>query len=341
MIKDTGLNQDGKTTTITSPSADAQVKLIRECYARAGLELSDTGYVEAHMTGTAAGDPVEAEALARTFGKSREAHDPVIIGSVKTNLGHTEPVSGLAALIKTAFALKHKLIPPNLNYKTTNPEIHLDDWHLQVPTALTPWPENKLLRASVNNFGYGGTNSHAILEPAPATKKAHSNGSHHANGNSTNGNGIHSTDPDRSYIFVLSAKDSVACQTMMRRFAAHVTETRPSPSDLAYTLAHRRSMHSWVAAVRAKTLDELADRLREPARKPLNASRRPRLGFVFNGQGAQWHAMGRELLTAYPVFGRAIREADAILKEYGASWCLMGMFQALLPISPLCFGFAN
>ncbi|KAJ4296095.1 hypothetical protein N0V88_004797 [Collariella sp. IMI 366227] len=328
VIKDTGLNQDGKTTTITSPSADAQVKLIRECYARAGLEIADTGYVEAHMTGTAAGDPVEAEALARTFGSSREAHDPVIVGSVKTNLGHTEPVSGLAALIKTTFALKHKLIPPNLNYKTTNPEIRLNDWHLRVPTAPTSWPENKLLRASINNFGYGGTNAHAILEPAPVKKGAHSYGAHNANGNSANGNsangnGTHGTGPDLSYVFVLSAKDSVACQAMIRRFATHITETRPSLSDLAYTLAHRRSMHPWVAAVRAKTLDELADRLREPARKPLNASRRPRLGFVFNGQGAQWHAMGRELLTAYPVFGRAIREADAILKGYGASWCLM------------------
>lgn len=108
-------------------------------------------------------------------------------GSVKTNLGHTGPVSGLAAVIKTAFVLKHKLIPPNLNYETTNPEIHdLDAWHLQVPTTPTLWPENKTLRASVNDFGYGGTNAHAILEPPPAQEEAPSNGNL-----STNGNGVH------------------------------------------------------------------------------------------------------------------------------------------------------
>ena len=177
VIRDSGLNQDGKTTTITSPSADAQVKLIQECCRRAGFDLSETGYVEAHMTGTLAGDPIEAEALARTFSKSRDAHEPVLVGSVKTNVGHTEPVSGLAAIIKTTFALKNALIPPNLNYETGNPEIPLGEWHLRLPTMLTPWPKHKLLRASINNFGYGGTNGHVILDPAPTpTTGARSNG---------------------------------------------------------------------------------------------------------------------------------------------------------------------
>lgn len=131
VIRDTGLNQDGKTTTITSPSMAAQVKLIETCYKRAGLDFSDTGYVEAHMTGTKIGDAAEAEALAKTFGKS-QACDPILVGSVKTNIGHTEAVSGLAAIIKTAFALKHGQIAPNLNYEETNPKISLDEWHLQV-----------------------------------------------------------------------------------------------------------------------------------------------------------------------------------------------------------------
>lgn len=117
------------------------------------------------MTGTAAGDPVEAEAIARTFGKSREAHDPIVVGSIKKNVGHPKPVSGLAAIIKTTFALKNRLIPPNLNFEIPNPQIDLQGWHLKVPTTPVPWPQDKLLRASVNNFGYGGTNSHLILEP--------------------------------------------------------------------------------------------------------------------------------------------------------------------------------
>lgn len=115
---------------------EAQVKLIEECYSRAGLNLADTGYVEAHMTGTATGDPIEAEAIARTFGKHRSAHNPVLVGGVKTNVGHTEPVSGLAAIIKTAFILKNGVIPPNLNYEKTNPKIPLEKWHLQVRVFL-------------------------------------------------------------------------------------------------------------------------------------------------------------------------------------------------------------
>lgn len=317
VIRDTGLNQDGKTTTITSPSADAQVKLIQECYRRAGLDISETGYVEAHMTGTAAGDPVEAEAIARTFGKSRQAYNPIQVGSVKTNLGHTEPVSGLAAIIKTAYALKHAMIPPNLNYKNGNPSIPLHQWHLEVPTTLTPWPQDKLLRASINNFGYGGTNGHAILEPAPSTANLH-----RSNGDHTIRESMYWDNQER--VFVVSAKDSVVCQSMMRRLAAHITETLPSAGDLAYTLSERRSRHPWVTAVRARSIGELAERLQEPERKALHAYKRPRLGFVFNGQGAQWYAMGRELITTYPVFCRAIVAAGAILKEYGASWSLIG-----------------
>ncbi|KAK7959439.1 Compactin diketide synthase [Apiospora aurea] len=341
IIKDTGLNQDGKTTTITSPSADAQVKLIRECYARAGYDMKDTGYVEAHMTGTAAGDPIEAEAIARTFGKAREPHDPVVVGSVKTNVGHTEPVSGLAAIIKTTFALKNRVIPPNLNFEKANPEIDLQGWHLRVPTAPLPWPQDKLLRASINNFGYGGTNGHLILEPYPSPSALQNgsnglgNGYNGVHNGVTNGNGIANgssngthngnghADTTRSQVFLLSAKDSVACQTMMDVFATHVEKTEPSVEDLAYTLANRRSIHSWVTAVRAQTIEELAKRLRDPLVKPSSTSKRPRLAFVFNGQGAQWHAMGRELIDAYPVFGQSVREADKALREYGASWSLI------------------
>lgn len=207
-----------------------------------------------------------------------------------------------------------------------------------------PWPQGKLLRASVNNFGYGGTNAHAILESAPASIAKTPGRNNHINGlngvyisgahrdgiqNGTQ-NGDGHANPDRSHVFFLSAKDSVARQTMMGRFAAHLATTMPSASDLAYTLAHWRSMHSWVAAVRARTINEMMERLQDPRLRPSSTSKRPRLAFVFNGQGAQWHAMGRELIDAYPVFGRSIREADDILKEYGASWSLRGMYEIYL-----------
>lgn len=111
------------------------------------------------MTGTPVGDPIEAEALARTFGLSRPVDDPILVGSVKTVIGHTEPVSGIAAIIKTCYALRDRVIPANLNYDVPNKKIPLVDWHLKVPTASTPWPKDKMLRASINNFGYGGANA--------------------------------------------------------------------------------------------------------------------------------------------------------------------------------------
>lgn len=314
IIRTTGLNQDGKTTTITSPSTEAQIKLIRECYRRTGLDFSDTGYVEAHGTGTQVGDTIEAEALAKTFGSSREENDPIIVGSVKTNIGHTEPVSGLAAIIKATFALKHAIIPPNLNYITTNPAIRLRDWHLQVPTTPIAWPKNKLLRASVNNFGYGGTNGHAILE-SPHTSHAYCKGSPVGQKNPNEG--------QQSRVFVVSAKDVTACQNSMQRLAAWIEDNRPSPDDLAFTLCERRTLLPWRTVVRAKSLDELVDQLRNSSRKPILVKRRPRLGFVFNGQGAQWHAMGRELMFGYPLFAHTVAKASGILAGYGATWSLM------------------
>jgi acyl transferase domain-containing protein len=207
-----------------------------------------------------------------------------------------------------------------------------------VPTALTPWPADKPLRASINNFGYGGTNAHVILEAAPKTssqiKESHSNGAGSANSSSV------STEADRSLVYIVSAKDSVASQAMNKNMAAYIRESiangkAPLPTDLAYTLAERRSLFTWVTAVRARSLAELADRLDEPDRKASCSTRKPRLGFVFNGQGAQWYAMGRELINAYPVFHSAMLNADLILKEYGATWSLHGTL-ALFCISVTC-----
>ncbi|AEO58697.1 polyketide synthase [Thermothelomyces thermophilus ATCC 42464] len=322
VIRETGLNQDGLTKTITSPSVESQIKLIEKCYGRAGLDLADTGYVEAHMTGTRAGDLAEATALARTFGRARKPGDPVYVGSVKTNVGHTEAVSGLAAIIKTLFALKHRVIPPNINYQTPNPEIPLEEWNLAVPTSLVPWPADKALRASVNNFGYGGANAHVILEAPP--------GEYEEKRRARAPKGP--AESEQSRIFLVSGKDQVATSGLMANLAAYVREL-PDDSTLggiARTLDEGRTRFRWLAAVRARTRAELAERLSQPSTKPkpqpahVTSGKRPRLGFVLNGQGAQWHAMGRELIAAYPVFGDAVRRADAVLRgRYGADWSLL------------------
>ena len=321
VIRNSGLNQDGKTATITSPSMDSQVRLIRDCYRRAGLDLSETAYVEAHMTGTQAGDATEAESLARTFGMSRAINDPVWVGSVKTNVGHTEGVSGLAGIIKTAMAMKYQCIPPNLNYAVGSDKIPLEEWRLQVPTSLIPWPQNKPLRASINNFGYGGTNAHVILESAPAPSIT--------NGNSHVSDASNTANDDASRLYILSAQDAATVKVIAKNLAFYLRQrieakTTPSAGDLAFTLAERRSRLSWVATVRASKMIGLIDQLEKgPAMKVAYApssKQPPRLGFVFNGQGAQWHAMGRELIYAYPVFASAVDEADEILHGYGADW---------------------
>ena len=132
VIRGTGVNQDGKTETITTPSEEAQRNLIRECYQRAGLDMSHTGYFEAHGTGTPTGDPIEARAIASAFKNKTATGQSLRIGSVKTNIGHTETTSGLASIIKVTLALEKGQIPPSINFEKPNENIHLEDWNLKV-----------------------------------------------------------------------------------------------------------------------------------------------------------------------------------------------------------------
>jgi acyl transferase domain-containing protein/NADPH:quinone reductase-like Zn-dependent oxidoreductase len=166
VIRNTGSNQDGNTPGITLPSSDAQAALICSTYARAGLPLCDTGYFEAHGTGTAAGDPIETSALGATFGKARPDGSPLYIGSIKANIGHLEGASGLAGLTKALYVLEKGLIPPQVWLDNVNPRILLDAWNLAIPRKLMAWPADGLRRVSVNSFGFGGANAHCIIDDA-------------------------------------------------------------------------------------------------------------------------------------------------------------------------------
>ncbi|RKU46330.1 Type I Iterative Polyketide synthase (PKS) [Coniochaeta pulveracea] len=391
VIRETGLNQDGKTETITSPSQRAQEELIRACYQRAGLDPANTQYFEAHGTGTPTGDPIEARAVAGVFSKGRRHGDRLRIGSVKTNIGHTEPTSGLASVIKVALALEKSLIPPSVNFEQPNRKIDLAEWNLEIPTTLQPWPAGTdgVRRASVNNFGYGGSNAHVIMESyhaggsrngadslsnghASATNlngavnsdhvtnghdldamvNGNANGdtiangqtkaqtSNHVNGHDsalvlTNGSSkrnVHSEDTPSAFPFrvlLLTAKDEQACQTLATNFAAYLEAKAPSSSsaesvlldNLVHTLSYRRTVHPWVTTHQFTTLATLVESLRVP--RPTRVWSPPRLGMVFTGQGAQWYAMGRELIHAYPVFRASITEAERYLTEFGADYSLM------------------
>ncbi|OCL05917.1 reducing type I polyketide synthase [Glonium stellatum] len=327
VIRQSALNQDGKTQTITSPSQKAQEELIRACYRAAGLRPSDTAYVEAHGTGTQAGDPVEAGAIGAVFGEGRSSEKPLFMGSVKTNVGHMETASGFASIIKVALALEKGFIPPSINFENPNEKIPLKKWKLKIPRRLEPWPSGSERRASINNFGYGGANAHVIMEssnyPWSYSTKA-------VNGFAANGsaNNIMNAMCGRSRVFVLSAKDEAATRSMITNFSEYLRSSESQGEEellnsLAYTLGERRSRFSWLVAVQGRTLQDLSIALEDSTLNLSRSVETPRLGFVFTGQGAQWYGMGRELIEAYPIFEDSLREADRILKGLGAPWSLI------------------
>src|SRR6267154_617704 len=169
VIIGTALNQDGHTNGISLPSAEAQARLVIEACADAGVAPSQIGFVEAHGTGTAVGDPIEAHALAAALCEGRSPEAPLLIGSVKTNLGHLETAAGVAGLVKALLVLKHGRIPPSLHFETPNPNIDFAALKLRVPVALEPFPDTGGARVvGVNSFGFGGANAHVLLTEAPA-----------------------------------------------------------------------------------------------------------------------------------------------------------------------------
>ncbi|MCJ1394622.1 hypothetical protein MMC18_007502 [Xylographa bjoerkii] len=331
VIRESALNQDGKSETITSPSQAAQIELMRETYRRAGLSPNDTQYFEAHGTGTPTGDGIEARSIAAVFGpRSKGRTRPLHIGSVKTSLGHTEAASGIAALVKVVLAMEKDQIPPNVNFDKPNPKLHLDQWGMKVVTELESWPaaQGETRRASINNFGYGGTNSHVILQDArsflpksPARIKA--------------SNSLGS----ESEVLVLYGRDEQACQRMVSAvkeyLQARISSTEDPASlirNLAWTLSQRRTRFSsgWVSTHTVQwsddknVLEQVIRCLDAPQFKPvrLPGDKVPRIGMVFTGQGAQWHAMARELIEAYRLFRSTLQEAESYLNEFGADWSL-------------------
>ncbi|KAF3920592.1 hypothetical protein ABW21_db0201640 [Orbilia brochopaga] len=328
VIRETGMNQDGHTPTITSPSQEAQESLIRAVYERAGLNLADTTYVESHGTGTVVGDTIETGALGRTLGANRPSTKPLFVGSVKANFGHTEATSGLAAVIKVVLMLEKGYILPQALFDTPSPKIDFKGLNLQVPMKLTPWPENRPRRASVNNFGAGGTNAHAIIESVECSLSNLPNRANigQRNPSKTNDLVLKEISGSQRFLLTVSAKEEKSIRAAMEKleqYSRSVTiNSGVKLSDLAYTLTERRSKQSWRAAVSVRSMQELSSTLGDNSIRPakLSLARPPRLGFVFTGQGAQWSAMGRELVETYPVYREALDRANRHIRSLGASW---------------------
>lgn len=308
------------------PSVSAQESLIRSVYKTANLDPRDTGYVEAHGTGTKVGDPVEATALHAVFGEGRTKRQPLYIGGVKPNIGHLEGASGVVSVIRTVMMLERGFVLPNCDFDKVKDDIPLDEWNIKVPTKQLPWPRGKRY-ASVNNFGYGGTNAHVVLAKAPPAN------TQLLTQRFDIANGLYYADTEMrsplQKVFVLSGNDEQAAYALLHSLGIYC-EQNPEAFDLAlmdnlaYTLGQRRSSLPWRVAISAGAGSELVSKLAAPDTKPRRSLGDPSVGFLFTGQGAQWNAMGRDLMKTYPIFAETMHRADQHISSLGATFSIIG-----------------
>ncbi|KAF2728283.1 reducing type I polyketide synthase [Polyplosphaeria fusca] len=356
VIRGSGSNHDGRTTGLTNPSKSAQSQLIRDTYARARLSMTETRFVEAHGTGTAMGDPIEANAIGETFRSSRQPNQPLYVGALKSNIGHLEGASGIAGVIKTILVLEKGIIPPNANFVNINPRIDPEGLCITLPNKAVPWPAYGLRRASVNSFGFGGTNAHIILDDALHYLKDRSLlGNHQTvltptlsenyfresspaviSGRSTlngtnNGsmNGLSKTQgADGSFprLFAISAGDKETLGTHATLYADHVrgilarsTGKNSFLEDFIYTMSARRTTLPWRTTTIVESVKDLTDL---SARLPpaQQAIPEPALCLVFTGQGAQYPGGAFSVLQRYDAYRRSLEDAEEYLQRFGCKW---------------------
>ncbi|MFD4553691.1 acyltransferase domain-containing protein [Streptomyces sp. NPDC058469] len=318
VIRATAVNSDGRSNGLLAPNPAAQQALLSTAYARAGLAPAHVDHVEAHGTGTPLGDPIEAGALGAVLGAGRDPEQPLLLGSVKGNLGHLESAAGITGLVKTVLALHHDLVPPSLHGTT------LDDARLRVVTEPEPWPRySGTATAGISGFGFGGTNAHAVLEewrPAvlPVDELAVLRGTDPA---------VPSVEAPAARLHLLSDVDTERVRDTASRLTAWLRTPEGSaarPADVARTLAGRVGRGPVRAAVVAHDGGELADALGALAQGGSRDARvmtgdRDLVGrgpvWVFSGYGSQWAGMGRQLLLEEPAFAAAVEKLDAQLSD--------------------------
>jgi acyl transferase domain-containing protein/acyl carrier protein len=321
VLRGSAVLHDGRSAGLTVPNGAAQQAVIRAALKDAGLPPSAVTYVEAHGTGTALGDPIEVRALGAVLGEDRTADRPLVLGSVKTNIGHLESAAGVASLIKAVLAVHHREIPPHLHLRTLNPDVAQEPTPKLIPTAVLPWPEGAPRVAGVSAFGLSGTIAHVVVEEAPARAES-------------------ATAPaaeDGPWVLPISAHTPEALRALATAHHDRLSgPDAPPVRDLCYTAAVRRSHHDHRLAVVGASHAELADGLgafldgeaRPGLTTGVRASRK--LVFVFPGQGGQWPGMGRDLLAREPVFADAIAACEAALRPHVA-WSLREVLAAELP----------
>ncbi len=334
-VRASAANQDGYLPEgFTVPNVESQTALLKTVYAQAGIDPAEVDYVEAHGTGTPVGDPIETNALGSVLGSPRSPQQPnLIIGSVKTNLGHLEGASGIAGFIKGVLTAHHAVVPPNLHFHTPNPAIPWKQHRLQVATEPTPLqPRDHALTVGVNSFGAGGANAHVVLQTV---------------GDLT---GDRTGDPRRTpatvrtagrqssgdTLYTLSAMSREALRTLAARHADFLSDTDQPLDAIACSAFTRRSHYPQLLAVVGETKQDIQDQLREFADGQVAAGTlstkvahraNPKLAFVFSGQGGQWPRMGLQLMQSEDVFRQSMEHIDSLFQPL-AGWSILEALQA-------------
>lgn len=328
IIRGTAVNASGRTGGIANPSQEAQAAVTRQALKNAGIREGDftkTHYLECHGTGTLAGDPVEARGAASVFSSGRENGQELIIGSIKSNIGHSEPAAGLSGLLKATMAVEKGIIPGTPTFFVPNPNIDWKELRVRASRVSMPWPStgaDVVRRASVNSFGFGGANAHAVVENDARGLSRH--GSSYKDitvdffddDDDAEDNNVSLGTESMPTLLVFSANDQTSLDSYVKALNAHIQNPTVSMNlgDLAYTLSEKRSRHYFrafgtIRSSKVGTINREALIYGKPTPSP------PRIAFVFTGQGAQWSSMGADLISSFPLAKAIIQDLDNVLQE--------------------------
>lgn len=293
VVKGSAVNHDGRSNGLMAPNGEAQRAVLTEAYRCASVSPADVQYIEAHGTGTRLGDPIEVQALGDVLTQGRRDDQRCLLGSVKTNIGHSEAAAAIAGVIKSALAMKHRVVPPTLHFTAPNPLIPFERLPFTVPTATMPWPSpGAPLVAGVSGFGFGGTNAHVVLQEPP--RQAPSDRPR----------------PQPPYLLPISAKTPRALQVLAARYRDLLDAQTADAADVCIKAARGRTHHAHRLAVVGDSPEALVAQLDRRLTSGAPAQQDGKLAFVFSGQGSHWPRMGQQLYEREPVFRAAMDRCD-------------------------------